>query len=118
MVAISRCEELVPRYDFSIVYAGRPLSPRPQHVRPAPVRDEEAVGRKLLSQREHRPDRHQIVALLFHRTALTPLGRRRSKSLDAIRRVSLESGKRSSPQPEEKKIPRVRTCRHGVPGRR
>jgi hypothetical protein len=31
-----------------------------------------------------------------------------------IRRVSLESGKRSSPQPEEKKIPRVRTCRHGV----
>jgi hypothetical protein len=26
MVAISRCEELVPRYDFSIVYAGRPLS--------------------------------------------------------------------------------------------
>src|SRR4029450_1249099 len=26
MVAISRCEELVPRYDFAIVYAGRPLS--------------------------------------------------------------------------------------------
>jgi hypothetical protein len=31
------------------------------------------------------PERHQIVALLFHRAALTPLGRRRSKSLDAIR---------------------------------
>jgi hypothetical protein len=41
--------------------------------------------------------------------------RRRSKSLDAIRRVSLESGKRSSPEPEERKIPRVRTCRQGVP---
>jgi hypothetical protein len=60
-----------------------------------------------ITSRSYR-DTLNMTRVRDHAAACVALG------VDAIRRVSLESGKRSSPQPEEKKIPRVRTCRHGV----